>query len=604
MAAIAVALGVVAAWPIYRTGWLVVVAIAGLVVGVGLGLLVSARHRWPIPVLVAVIAAVFALTVVPVSMPGSLERIVADPLQSLGTSLPNALGSALAAVVLGWKQLLTLTLPVGTYQTVLVPAYLVFLAPAFCVTAARRSRFAPLAAIPLIVPVAFGTFFGGSEVSPPLDVFGVASIPAPREFALWFAAAVLGASWVNWVSEAERRGALRRLARGGGSAVRAVRLTLAVSVVVIAAFAAILLAPIVGNGDRAAPRDEVVPEVVLHERPSPLAAYRLSKQDDAIDVPLFRVEATGELPPRLRLAVLDAYDGVDFHVSGGSGGSGFGRVDSGRYTRFPSAGAVPDPVDVTVRIEAGYEDIWMPTAGLGSVPVFTGERADALTDALYVNRATGAAIVVPGGSETTHQGLREGDGYRARMSGASEPEPAGRPAVDGAQFELETMPELAAWVSAQGQPADAAGLEELIRRLRARGYLSHSLDAGGAAPAWFTRLSDRHGTRFWPTAGGHSVARIEQMFGQLNAQEHRVGATDPAAADRLVAAVGDDEQFAAAGALLARALGFDSRVVLGVRLESAEPVPGVPDCAEICTGRISRPGSRSAARTGCGRRSM
>src|SRR5690606_29982639 len=51
----------------------------------------------------------------------------------------------------------------------------------------------------------------------------------------------------------------------------------------------------------------------------------------------------------------------------------------------------------------------------------------------------------------------------------------------------------------------------------------------------------------------------------------------------LVAGVGDDEQFAAAAALAARSLGYDARVVVGVRL-TGKGVPGVPVCETECTG--------------------
>ena len=42
--------------------------------------------------------------------------------------------------------------------------------------------------------------------------------------------------------------------------------------------------------------------------------------------------------------------------------------------------------------------------------------------------------------------------------------------------------------------------------------------------------------------------------------------------------VGDDEQFSVAVALIARYLGFDSRVVLGVRLVADPADPGIPIC--------------------------
>jgi hypothetical protein len=53
------------------------------------------------------------------------------------------------------------------------------------------------------------------------------------------------------------------------------------------------------------------------------------------------------------------------------------------------------------------------------------------------------------------------------------------------------------------------------------------------------------------------------------------------ASDNFVAAIGDDEQFAVATALIARELGFPSRVVLGARTDAS--TPGVSSCeAGVC----------------------
>ena len=48
--------------------------------------------------------------------------------------------------------------------------------------------------------------------------------------------------------------------------------------------------------------------------------------------------------------------------------------------------------------------------------------------------------------------------------------------------------------------------------------------------------------------------------------------------------VGDDEQFATAGALIAQAFGYQSRVVVGVRLGTGE-VGGIPECNHVCSGK-------------------
>src|SRR3546814_9538657 len=73
------------------------------------------------------------------------------------------------------------------------------------------------------------------------------------------------------------------------------------------------------------------------------------------------------------------------------------------------------------------------------------------------------------------------------------------------------------------------------------------------------------GYSFQPSAAGHSLARIDTMFSRLLERE-----SDPraAASDNYVAAVGDDEQFAVATALIARELGFPARVVVGARLSA------------------------------------
>ncbi|MGJ0204290.1 DUF3488 domain-containing protein [Leucobacter sp. gxy201] len=561
--AVALALGVLAAWPIYRSGWLWLVALVALVLGAGIA---WARERWRLsfPVLAALVLGAFVVTVVPVAVP-----------QSLASGPLRGLVNGLAAVALGWKQLLTLTLPVGTYQTVMVPAYLVMLATALLVVfiAARRGRWPVLAAVPLVAPVAFGTVFGASAVSPSLRL-GPLVIAAPREIALWLAAVALAAAWIVWTAGAERRAALRlgRLASERGiTGGKAARVGIGAGILVAALAVGLAVAPLADDGARTVPRDRIDPELVVRDRPSPLAAYRNAKRDAALDAPLFSVASDGELPERLRLAVLDAYDGVDFHVSGDA---------AGRFTRFPSGDRVSRPAQVEIAVGAGYDDIWAPTAELADPPKFTGPRSADLADAFYVNRRTGAAIAVPREGQS-RIGLGEGDGYIARMETAAPNRVIGGPVSNGPLIDLDEVPALASWIERQGVPGDAQGLERLIGMLRDRGYLSHSMTESAGDRLWLQRLNERYGTAFEPSAGGHSIARIEELFTQLNTQQIAAG-EDPKESD-LVAAIGDDEQFATAAALVARALGYDSRVVVGLRL-AGEEVPGTPFCADTCTG--------------------
>jgi hypothetical protein len=75
------------------------------------------------------------------------------------------------------------------------------------------------------------------------------------------------------------------------------------------------------------------------------------------------------------------------------------------------------------------------------------------------------------------------------------------------------------------------------------------------------------------------------MFTELNDRQAVAGSTEDS---QLVAAIGDDEQFATAAALLASKLGFNSRVVVGFRLAAASgdgyEVPAC-DSSGACSGR-------------------
>ena len=84
---------------------------------------------------------------------------------------------------------------------------------------------------------------------------------------------------------------------------------------------------------------------------------------------------------------------------------------------------------------------------------------------------------------------------------------------------------------------------------------------------------------FQPSASG-PLARPDRRDVRAPARA-RDRSRAPQASGNYVAAVGDDEQFAVAVALIARELGFPARVVLGARLGAAEP--GLAACDEgVC----------------------
>jgi hypothetical protein len=153
--------------------------------------------------------------------------------------------------------------------------------------------------------------------------------------------------------------------------------------------------------------------------------------------------------------------------------------------------------------------------------------------------------------------------------------------TSGSSLDGDQWPQLIDWVKRQSQSRDAAGFTELVDRLRKRGYLSHSLQDGDEAKKWIAALSSEAPYQFQSSYAGHSRSRIEDLFTELVDQQKRAG--DDAPAEALVAGVGDDEQFAVAAALIARYYGYDSRVVLGVRLNGSGD-SGVPACDTQCTG--------------------
>src|SRR5690606_27646546 len=88
--------------------------------------------------------------------------------RAIGGILPSLEGlrELLAGAALGWKQLLTISLPVGDYQALLVPAFLLLLVTVVVsVSVALRARYGELSVIGPIVVFVVAILFG-PEVAP------------------------------------------------------------------------------------------------------------------------------------------------------------------------------------------------------------------------------------------------------------------------------------------------------------------------------------------------------------------------------------------------------------------------------------------------------
>ncbi|MBW8871160.1 MAG: transglutaminase domain-containing protein, partial [Leifsonia sp.] len=438
-----------------------------------------------------------------------------------GGLLPSGPGFAdlVEGTWLSWKQLVTISVPVGSYQALLVPAFiLTLIATVLTVTIALRSSRPELAAVPPVVLLVAGILLGSS----------VASVPLVLLFALF----VVLLAWLIRFRLVRRAASIRSLREQSGLLIEsrserrstALLTTAGATVMLVAAAAAGIAAAalIPPQGDRQVVRTAVEQPFDPREYASPLSGFRSylepAKAEDAM------LTVTG-LPAdrRLRIATLDTYDGVTYAV-----GSGAVTSASGSFSRVPyridQSRTTGKPATTTVVVR-GYRGPWLPGAGQLEQVGFGGPDAGRLAGAFYYNDVTGTGAV------TTS--LRSGDTYtqesvvkpmlsvdlleKVQPGTDSVPRPSVIP--DELQSVLQKY---TAGVSGAGPKLAAA-----LRGLAQDGYISHGI--GPNEPA---------------SRSGHGADRITELL------------TD-------VPMLGDQEQYAVTAALMARQLGFPARVVVG-----------------------------------------
>ena len=561
--AMCVLLAAVAAWPVYVSAAFPVLVVVASLTGSGLVALVAWR-RWGGWVLAGGLLLAFAALCVPLAVPSRLT----SPLDVL-----RGLGESFGGLLVAWKDLVTVDLPVGTYRNLLVPALVVFLVGTALTLAlaVRTDRLAVAAVVPGLAMTGFGLFFGRTGTSAPLAL-GPIVLSAPVETGVGLGALLAAVLWLSWRARDERGRALERASEvsavavgRGSSATDRRRHALGAGMLVVAVVATVTVVPALArDADRQVLRSAAGPERQIAEAVSPLAEYRSMFSDARSADVLFRVSGGDALPERIRIATLDTYDGEVFRASGDEGG-GFVRLPSSRDAG--QGRAVQADIDIV-----DLSGIWMPTAGRLSSAVFEGDRRAVLADRFYYSADAEAGVQIADG------GLRSGDAYRlSAVEPSTDDLTALRPPGDAAGS--AGGDNLRRWVEEHAAGSDGAALQALIQLLRERGYLSHSLAPEGAAPPAWT--ADLPGYQLQPSASGHSIARVDRMFERLLERED-----DPraAASDNYVAAVGDDEQFAVATALIAHELGFPARVVVGTRLSSADSALATCEAGE-CRAR-------------------
>ena len=373
---------------------------------------------------------------------------------------------------------------------------------------------------------------------PPTLMLGVVLLLAqPEPVSVLLQGVGYGALAMLWM---RLRGLRIDEAAHGRDPARLWRLVGSVALVVCTALVAGQLAGAVDRDERFVLNRTLAPYPVEAET-TPLELFRaFTRQpgqlaDNVFEDKLFTVEGapTGA---RLRLAALDAYDGLEWTASNDTDP---GREDD-RFLRLsssitnPPVGRQGREVAITITPEPSYTLPWVPTMGAVQTFQFLGQARDDALSHLRYNPATQTALM--------DDGLEPGDSYRfttvltggllRRQMEASEL--MNREVYDATAF---LQPTTDSWSNGAWSPVDA--VFRVTTKLKEVG-----------------RYSD--GATGWESVfrAGHSQLRLGDDF--LFA----------------VPTVGNDEQYAAAMALLANRLGIPARVVVGSVLPPSGVVRG------------------------------
>lgn len=502
---------VVAFWPIYRDSDFVAMAIGALVAGAAVAV-VGAIRRWSTLVTACVAAGAFLVLGVPLAVPGETMWRVAPTWQGFLDFL--------SALALSWRQLVTISVPVGSYQALLTPPYvLAFAGTLVSITVALRARMPELALVPPLAVFTMAIVLGSDTTATPLP--------------LVVAIAALSVGWLAWMRRRRRVSRLvsldsahadgvRRGERSFAAARSVTVATVAVAVAVAAGVAVTTVLPT--TAARTVARTTAMPPFNPRDYASPLSGFRSYLQPATAHRALFTVTGAGRLRT-IRLATLDTYNGVVYSVGTQPG-------DSGAFARVPDTLALPDRdgdgagrsiQTLEVSID-GLSGPWLPTFGDLQTISFGGDDPGALRDGFYYNSTTATMADIAA--------VRAGDSYSVTAQttpsltiaqlATAKPGDAALPAVSVMPDDLDDT------VHRYEGDADTPGkkLSAVLLKLTQNGYISHGI---GSEP---TSLS------------GHGADRITSLL------------TDQPM-------IGDQEQYAVTAALMARRLGFPARVVLG-----------------------------------------
>lgn len=469
---VAITLGSALAWVAYRFSWSIgwrVLSLFATYFVVG-GFLVLPRTLW--------------LGVIP--SPETFKRLVLLTFQS-------------------WNDLLTVATPAGDLAgPAAAPLLAGLIAGSLCGWIAMETR---TVLRPMSIPV---LWLAGNIA------FGVRTAPS----AIWLGTA-LGIGLLGWAVahrvSRQHADSAQVLLNPEDSKNRLIReLFAAALVIAIAAVAGVTVSTATAERiDRHVLRDDVSPPLELAEFVSPLASYRLYELDLKDEV-LFTVRGMPD-QSRLRLAVMDTYDGNVFTVSQAS--SHYLRV--GRQLPQQIEG---EQASLTISTKA-YEGPWLASTGAPTRIEFTSEDHQELAETLYHNRFADQTLAT----------ARLSDGSNYEMDTIVVPELTAvqrdeiRDAGAGSAplAEVQRVPDIIVKKSTEWASDATSAYEQLdilAQKLRDEGFYSDGSDG--------------------KSRSGHTQERLTALLSKSQM-------------------IGDDEQYATAMALMANQLGIPARVVLG-----------------------------------------